>query len=118
MTEWLNYTMTLMEELNSGLGVVLAILAMIGYGVALVLAWGRMGGRMDNVESAIQKSMEYHKAHFGEISELKTDVASLAQKLDSHVEEDRTQFGNITALLKENRDNTLDILKHLRNGAK
>ena len=118
MTGWLSHMATLMDELNSGLGLVLGIIVLLGYGVAFVVGWTTIRIDVKNNDDEIETLRGYSKTHFEEIGKLKTSVAEIDQKLEGHIQEDRRQFDGITALLKENRDNTLDILKHLRNGGK
>src|SRR3990167_7250467 len=84
--------------------------------IGFIVAWVKLGGRMDANDKELAALRSYSKTHFEEIGALKTAVAEIDQKLEGHIQEDRRQFSDITALLKENRDNTLNILKHLRNG--
>ncbi len=91
---------------------------LLGNLITVVWLWAKLRNDVDNNDTEIATLRGYSAMHFEDIGKLKTAAASLDQKLESHVEEDRRQFADITKLLKENRDNTLDILKHLRNGGK
>lgn len=116
---------TLMEELNSGLGVVLGVVAVLGYGIALVWGWASMVFRGKAAEVAIKEEKadrlvenaelrKKHADHYGTIGAIQTQVATIAQALTLHVSDDERQLGEIKASILAGREELRDDMKGMR----
>lgn len=116
---------TLMEELNSGLGVVLGLIALVVYGIAFVWGWAEMSFRGKAAEMAIKEetaarlaeSKELrgkHAEHYTATAGIQTHVATIGQELSSHIAEDQRQLGEIKASILAGREELREDMKDMR----
>lgn len=66
------------------------------------------------IEREIDKHSGHHRVHFARIGDIESTAKTLAQTLKGHEELDTERFGRIEELLKENRDDIKELLKHSR----
>jgi len=107
------YALQIMETLNTGLGIVIAVLAILANGVALVLWGARMNSRVERVESEALALRGYHKDHFAATGEMKVTTAQMRQQLDSHVAEDARQFSAVKEEIHEGREELRDMRREI-----
>ena len=111
---------TLMEELNSGLGVVLGLIALVVYGIAFVWGWAEMSFRGKAAEMAIKEEQaarladsaelrKKHAEHYVATGNIQTHVATMGQELSSHIADDHRQLQEIKASLAEGRADLKDM---------
>lgn len=93
-------------------------LVVLGYIVTFTVMWTKLGGRVDSLEKDAQIRRGQHREHYEATKQIETVLAGMDQKLTSHITDDQRQIDSITELLREQREDTKDILKHLRNGGK
>ena len=91
-------------------------LTLILVSVTAIGAWYTFGARLSNVEKDQELRRGQHKEHYEATRRIETAAAAFDQKLTSHIADDQRQIDTVMELLREQREDTKDILKHLRNG--
>lgn len=99
---------TLMEELNSGLGLILAIIAIGSAWGGIVATWVKFGARMDAAEGRLHSVVQHlNDDEIHQTVKERQAIADLVlQKFDSHEKFDLYRFDQIDKKFETIMENT------------